>query len=454
MTRWPENGDEIIENYIAQLPLNYAISPIYYRQALTSFWQAVLRFGATDRQAFEYWLRERGEVWAQSTVQNRARIVVRFLDALADDKWIESNPISDLRCDYNARSDTGIVRALMAPDSDQAFEALRQPRPYESSLGELMRDHVERMQRRGYRYETQDVICRRFDRFLQQQPNLDGQPLEIMLDHYRRIKTTANHPVECERLARILYKALCHDDPARPIPRPNNRPEKQVVRSWRRPYIYSPEDIRRLLAIARTYPSPRAPSRPINLYTMLVLAYCAGLRIGEIARLTLGDVDMRAGTIAIRETKFFKSRILPLSPSAMEAMREFLNDRREAGVSCNPDAGLFWHDQRNRYYSRATISDLFVAILRTAGLKPAKGKAGPRIHDLRHTFVVHRILEWYRQGVNPQERLPYLATYLGHRDINSTLVYITVTQELLHEASERFRAFASSGNAELVELAS
>jgi integrase len=138
----------------------------------------------------------------------------------------------------------------------------------------------------------------------------------------------------------------------------------------------------------------------------------------------------------------------------MEAMREFLNDRREAGVSCNPDAGLFWHDQRNRYYSRATISDLFVAILRTAGLKPAKGKAGPRIHDLRHTFVVHRILEWYRQGVNPQERLPYLATYLGHRDINSTLVYITVTQELLHEASERFRAFASSGNAELVELAS
>lgn len=454
MTRWPENGDEIIENYIAQLPLNYAISPIYYRQALTSFWQAALRFGATDRHTLEYWLRERGEVWARPTVLHRARIVARLLDALADDGRIESNPISDLRRDNNARSATGIVKALMAPDPDQALEALRQPRPYESSLGELMRDHVERMQRRGYRYETQDVICRRFDRFLQQRPDLDGQPLEIILDHYRRIKTTANHPVECERLARILYKALCHDDPARPIPRPNNRPEKQVMRSWRRPYIYSPEDIRRLLAIARTYPSPRAPSRPINLYTMLVLAYCAGLRIGEIARLTLGDVDMQAGTIAIRETKFFKSRILPLSPSAMEAMGEFLNDRREAGVSCNPDAGLFWHDQRNRYYSRATISDLLVAILRTAGLKPAKGKAGPRIHDLRHTFVVHRILEWYRQGVNPQEKLPYLATYLGHRDINSTLVYITVTQDLLHEANERFRAFASPGNADPAEVTS
>jgi len=85
-----------------------------------------------------------------------------------------------------------------------------------------------------------------------------------------------------------------------------------------------------------------------------------------------------------------------------------------------------------------------------AGLKPAKGKAGPRIHDLRHTFVVHRMLEWYRQGVNPQKKLPYL----GHRDINSTLVYITVTQDLLHEASERFRAFAALGNSEKTEAAS
>ena len=454
MTRWPEDGDVIIENYIAQLPLHYAITPIYYRQALTSFWQVVLRCGTTDRQAFEYWLRERGEVWAHSTVQNRARIVARFLDAMVNDGRIESNPISDLRCDYNARSDTGVIRALMAPDPDQALEVLRQPRPFESSLGGLMRDHVERMQCRGYRYEAADVICRRFDRFLQQQPDLDGQPLEIMLEHYRRTKTTANHPAECEKLARILNKALCHDDPARPIRRPDSRPVKQVARGWRRPHIYSPEDIRRLLAIARSYPSPRAPSRPINLYTMLVLAYCAGLRIGEIARLTLGDVDMQAGTIAIRETKFFKSRFLPLSESAMDALRALLEARQKAKVSRSLDAGLFWHDQNNHYYGRATISDHLVAILRMAGLKPATGKTGPRIHDLRHTFVVHRILEWYRQGVNPQEKLPYLATYLGHRDINSTLVYITVTQELLHEASERFRAFATPGNAEPAEVAS
>src|SRR6056297_420661 len=118
MTCWPEDGNVIIETYITQLPLHCAITPIYYRQALNSFWQVVLRFGATDRQAFEYWLRERGEIWAHSTVQNRARIVARFLDALADDGRIASNPISDLRRNYNAHSDTATIRALMAPDPD------------------------------------------------------------------------------------------------------------------------------------------------------------------------------------------------------------------------------------------------------------------------------------------------------------------------------------------------
>ena len=86
------------------------------------------------------------------------------------------------------------------------------------------------------------------------------------------------------------------------------------------------------------------------------------------------------------------------------------------------------------------ITWLLADVIRRAGLKPLRGKAGPRVHDLRHSMVVNRILEWYRTGINPQDRLPFLATYLGHRDINSTLVYITVTQDLLHYANERFRA--------------
>ena len=205
--------------------------------------------------------------------------------------------------------------------------------------------------------------------------------------------------------------------------------------------LTSTEEIRRLLDIARRYPSPRSPLRPLTLYTMLAVGYCAGLRVGEIARLNLGDVDLEAGTITIRETKFFKSRILPLAGSVVAALRKYLEARRRAGGPQDSASGLFWHDQGAQRYGREAIAWLFVDILRRAALKPPRGKNGPRVHDLRHSMVVNRILAWYRAGI--KDRLPFLATYLGHRDINSTLVYITVTQDLLQEAGERFRALGA-----------
>jgi integrase len=176
---------------------------------------------------------------------------------------------------------------------------------------------------------------------------------------------------------------------------------------------------------------------------MLVLAYCAGLRLGELARLDLDDVHLEAGEIAIRETKFFKSRTLPLAGSVVVALREYLGARRSAEAPQEGSSGLFWHMQGTGRYSRVMTYKLLVRVLRRAGLKPEPGRVGPRIHDLRHSMVVNRMLTWYREGINPQARLPYLATYLGHKDINSTLVYLTVTQELLQEASDRFRAFAA-----------
>jgi integrase len=195
-----------------------------------------------------------------------------------------------------------------------------------------------------------------------------------------------------------------------------------------------------MLDIARSYPSPRAPLRPLSIYTMLLLAYCAGLRRSELARLNLGDVDLQRGTVTIRQTKFYKTRILPLPDTVIAELRAYIDARRHTGASQDPQAGLFWHDQGNDRYSSAGVAGLLVDVIRQAGLKPPQGRTGPRLHDLRHSMVVNRILEWYRSGINPQKRLPFLATYLGHRDINSTLVYITVTQDLLHLANERFRA--------------
>jgi integrase/recombinase XerD len=176
----------------------------------------------------------------------------------------------------------------------------------------------------------------------------------------------------------------------------------------------------------------------VRLYTMLILAYCAGLRVGEIARLKLKDVDLVAGTIEVRNSKFFKARCLPLSPTALLALAKYLKARTHAGISSDPATAVFWN--RKRPYSLITTEKLLRDIIRRAGVNTMVGRGGPRVHDLRHTFVVHRMTAWYRQGINPQSRLPYLAAYLGHRDIHSTLVYLTITQELLQHASGLLRS--------------
>ena len=204
-------------------------------------------------------------------------------------------------------------------------------------------------------------------------------------------------------------------------------------------HLYTDEEVRRILRAALAYPSPKAPWRPVSLFTMLMLAYCAGLRGGEIVRLRLGDVDLRQETIVIRETKFFKHRCLPVAPGVMAALKHYLCVRQGAGAPTNPESPLFWSLQRSRGYSVGGVRLVLTDVLRRAGVKPARGAVGARIHDLRHSMVGHRMRDWYKSGINPQSRLPYLATYLGHKDIRSTLVYLNITPELLQEAGERFR---------------
>ena len=133
---------------------------------------------------------------------------------------------------------------------------------------------------------------------------------------------------------------------------------------------------------------------------MLVLAYCAGLRLGEIVRLSVGDVNLGGGTIEIRDTKFFKSRRLPLSSSVLSALQSYLDARQQAGASIEPASALFWQERTAKGYSYVSAGQLLRRILKHAKLTPQEAPR-TRIHDLRHGFVVNRMLVWYREGVNP-----------------------------------------------------
>jgi len=446
MRTWPDSSDAIIRQHLRQLQLRPS-SVRTYHPMLAEFQRFVVEHSPErrlSREILEDWLRHRTRFSSTPTVMQRVWPINRFLDWLVDNRLLVSNPLAELRRDLGVRNTDQIIRALIRRDSTVALEALRPCPRFASHLGSVMRDFVALMRSVGHRYRTEEVRLRRFDRFLQKRADLVGQPVTVLVREWIKEKPTPRHAFECAQIGRLLAKAMQRTDPtviALPVDKHLGR---QVRQNERRPYIYTEAEVLSLLTTAQSFPSPETPLRPLMLYTILVLAYCVGLRLSEIVALTVGDICLDDQTIEIRQTKFFKSRRLPVTGTVMAALRDYLKSRQKEGAPSNQSAPLFWRRRTGNGYRYPTIGALLVQVIRLAGLKPTPGPVGPRIHDLRHSFVVNRITAWYRAGVHPQPRLPFLATYLGHKDINSTLVYITITQELLQQASDRFRAFGAN----------
>ena len=388
-------------------------------------------------QTLRMWLQQDIGRSPLANVVQRLGLIVRYLD------WCSvggerPHALAQLQSEYGGRLNP-IVRALLEDDYQLALEALRPPRQWGSVLGADMQEHVARMKGMGYRYEVRERDLLRFDRFLQRHPTLVAAPLQEQLDAWRRDRRGVRHQLQVQQCGHILSKAKHRKDAATQILPIEFGLSRRVVQQERRPYLFSEAEIERLFEAARTFPSRNAPLRPVAVHAMVTLAYCAGLRLGEIASLTVGDLDQESGLLEIRDTKFFKSRRLPLASSALDVLRSYLHARAATGAPTSPDSPMWWTPLRRHAYKYGQIEKLLVSVMRRAGVKPGRGQRGPRVHDLRHTFVAHRMMQWYREGVDVQTRLPHLSTYLGHKDVVSTLVYLNITPELLQEASERHR---------------
>jgi site-specific recombinase XerD len=432
---------KLVDRYLKDQHFRHAETPKLYGGILRGFQRFVSRHSA-DRSLcvsiVQQWLKERSLRWPAHILYHRALRVERFLKWLQDQGVIPESPFVQLHAQYGPRT-TPIVRSLVREDAKTALEQLSRLPRFGSFLGRVMEEHVAHMRSLGYRYDTNEEILLRFDRFLQQHDELAGLPLNWLVECWSKDRSSPLSLYEAQQAGRIVSKALHRIDPTVPILAIGDGVPRAARQNNRRPHLYSDEEVRRILHSALVYPSPKAPLRPISLFTMLMLAYCAGLRGREIARLRLGEVNLQEQTVDIRETKFFKHRRLPLAPGVMAALMRYLAAREKAGAPTNPQSALFWSPQSGSGYSLGTMRLMLTEVLRRAGVKSARGAVGPRIHDLRHSMVSHRMRDWYKAGINPESRLPYLATYLGHKDIRSTLIYLNITPELLQEAGERFR---------------
>jgi integrase len=234
------------------------------------------------------------------------------------------------------------------------------------------------------------------------------------------------------------YRALV--DPATEVPPPG-----LLGRLPRRkpPHIYSDAEIAALLDQASLL-LPRRGLRPRTYVAFFSLLACTGLRLSEACRLTVQDVDLNVGVLTVREGKFRKSRLVPLHPSTTASLARYAAERD----SCCEEPGHFFRTERAPALDKEAVEKTFSRIRQRLGWT-AEGRARqPRIHDLRHSFAVRRLLGWYQEGADVERKLLALSLYLGHAKVSDTYWYLTGVPELMAIAAQRFERFAQNEGGE------
>jgi integrase len=221
-------------------------------------------------------------------------------------------------------------------------------------------------------------------------------------------------------------------------PRTEIPPAGLLPHRYRRkpPYIYSEEDIETLLRQTQQLPSPKG-LRAHSYTTLFGLLVATGMRVNEALSLDRADVDLDCGVLYIRRTKFGKSRYVPVHPSTVVALKKYASTRD--GVFPAPLTPAFFLSERGRRITEWMARYTFAKLSQQLGLRAwAIGHGcGPRLHDMRHRFAARTLIHWYRAGLDVEQELPKLATYLGHVHVNDTYWYLEAVPELLQLATDR-----------------
>jgi len=220
-------------------------------------------------------------------------------------------------------------------------------------------------------------------------------------------------------------------DPTTEIP-----PEGLLPYRHRRakPYLYSDEQIHQLLEAAKNMPAQHS-LQPWTYHCLFGLLAVTGLRISEALNLRSTDVDWSVGILTLRDSKFGKSRLIPLHASSLKVLSDY-RARRDL-LFAHRKTPYFFCSRREGRLDEGQVRRVFYVISRQIGIRGASASRGPRLHDFRHRFAVQTLLHWHRTGEDVRRRLPILSTYLGHGHVTDTYWYVTGTPELMAEVGQR-----------------
>jgi site-specific recombinase XerD len=299
-----------------------------------------------------------------------------------------------------------------------------------SSLAGPIQNFINLRRLSGSDFKAQAQLLGYFDRFLLthewSQPRISREITDSYQESLVHLAPRSRSNRFC--VVRQLCEYLAGKDPDSYVPEPLKPTPSAGAHP---PYIYTQAEIQRLLSAASQLP-PANSLRPHTYQTLLGLLYSTGIRIGEALALNLEHLEISESRLYIAEGKFRKARWVSLSPSTCRAVEQYLEKRSRIGPR-SPESPLFINGRSQRV-RQGTVNVTFHHLLRQCAIP----HTGPRIHDIRHTFAVHRLLAWYRDGQDVNARLPWLATYMGHVDIHSTHVYLQATAELIDEVNRRF----------------
>lgn len=305
------------------------------------------------------------------------------------------------------------------------------------TLGEVVEGYIAMRRGLGYRSGTAERSLREFAR------HLDGHqgpiPLEKTLE-WATSTASADPRNPARRLARIrgLLRHLHAMDATTDVPAPGLL---GPVGHRSPPHVYSDTEIADLLAAAASL-EPVGGLRPRCYVTLFGLLACTGLRISEALAVSCADVDLYGALITVQAGKRGLTRLVPLHPSAVDALSDYAHERERRHGIPGPDDPFFRTDTSERINYNAA-HHAFSVVRRRLGWTAAGRTRAPRIHDLRHRMVARRIEAWHAQGVNVDAKIPVLATYLGHVEVRDVYWYLSAVPQLMNIVGQRFEAFAA-----------
>ena len=311
------------------------------------------------------------------------------------------------------------------------------PLQFRSGVAPLIERFIQEKQAVGYKYQFGALALERLDRFLAKKGLTQCElPRELASKWLakRPHESAANHGYRGHTLRRLAIFMVNQGYPA-------YVPDRHLMAKGGdggfTPRILTHAEIRRVLHVAdHIKPSGKSPLRHLVMPEMFRLLYGCGLRVSEALHLKVGDVDLERGVLRLRETKFGKDRQVPPAISLVQRLQRF---DREFGR--RPASAYFFPNVRGGPWHISSVYSFYRKLLARSGISHAGRGKGPRVHDLRHTFAVHRLLHWYREGADLNAKLPVLATYMGHLDILGTQHYLHLTAELFPEITSRSQAY-------------